>query len=55
MRGRTYEYRVSEMFLVEPNRAMGHGADKRERHSTLQTCTPIPTFDKRLIVRAERV
>jgi LPXTG-site transpeptidase (sortase) family protein len=22
---------------------------------TLQTCTPIPTYEKRLIVRAERV
>ena len=22
---------------------------------TLQTCTPIPTFEKRLIVRAERI
>ena len=22
---------------------------------TLQTCTPIPTFQKRLIVRAERI
>jgi sortase A len=22
---------------------------------TLQTCTPIPTFEKRLIVRADRV
>ena len=45
---------------------MARGRSSQDRHPTewhvrgcdvltLQTCTPIPSFEKRLIVRAERV
>jgi sortase A len=54
-RGRTYEYRVSGSFLVEPTDAWVTGRVEGKDMLTLQTCTPIPTFEKRLIVRAERV
>ncbi len=53
--GGEYEYRVIESFEadLEDTWVMGHveGRDLL----TLQTCTPIPSLDKRLIVRAERV
>ncbi len=53
--GETYEYEVSEMFVVDPydSWVMGQVADRDM--VTLQTCTPIPTFEDRLIVRADRV
>lgn len=53
--GRTYQYEVSEMFVVGPydSWAMGRVVDRDML--SLQTCTPIPTFEKRLIVRADRV
>jgi len=53
--GRTYEYRVSESFLAEPTDAWVTGQVRGRDMLTLQTCTPIPTFEKRLIVRAFRV
>ena len=34
---------------------MGNGESAGRDLLTLQTCTPIPTFEKRLIVRAERI
>jgi len=53
--GRTYEYRVNDTFLVDPNDRWVTGQIRGRDMLTLQTCTPIPTFEKRLIVRAERV
>src|SRR5215203_1821628 len=53
--GRAYEYRVSETFLAEPTDAWVTGQVRGKDMLTLQTCTPIPTFEKRLIVRADRV
>jgi sortase A len=53
--GRTYEYRVSETFLAEPSESWVMGQVRGRDMVTLQTCTPIPTFQKRLIVRADRV
>jgi len=54
-RGRTYEYRVSDTFLVGPTDQWVTGQIRGKDLLTLQTCTPIPTFEKRLIVRAERL
>jgi sortase A len=53
--GRPYEYRVSETFLAEPSESWVMGQVRGRDMLTLQTCTPIPTFQKRLIVRADRV
>jgi sortase A len=53
--GRTYEYRVSEAFLADPDDSWVMGQVRGRDMLTLQTCTPIPTFQKRLIVRADRV
>jgi len=53
--GRTYEYRVSETFLTDPTDRWVTGQVRGRDMLTLQTCTPIPTFEKRLIVRADRV
>jgi len=53
--GRRYEYRVIETFLVEPTDSWVTGQIRGRDILTLQTCTPIPTFEKRLIVRAERL
>ena len=53
--GRSYEYRVSETFLAEPSESWVMGQVRGRDMLTLQTCTPIPTFQKRLIVRADRV
>ncbi len=54
-RGRTYEYRVTGSFLVGPNESWVKDAVPGRDMMSLQTCTPIPTFEKRLIVRANRV
>jgi sortase A len=51
--GRSYEYRVSETFLVDPADSWVTGQVRGRDMVTLQTCTPIPTFQKRLIVRAD--
>ncbi len=53
--GRVYEYRVSEVFLVDPEDVWVMGQVRGRDMVTLQTCTPIPTFEKRLIVRADRI
>ena len=54
-RGRTYTYRVSETLVIDPTEQWVTGQIRGRDMLTLQTCTPIPTFDKRLIVRADRV
>ena len=53
--GRSYHYRVLESFIVGPFDNWVTGRVRGRDLLTLQTCTPIPTFHKRLIVRAERV
>ena len=53
--GRSYRYRVSEVFVVDPTDSWVMGQVRRRDMVTLQTCTPYPTFQKRLIVRADRV
>ena len=53
--GRRYEYRVLESFIVGPHDDWVTGRVRGRDLLTLQTCTPIPTFEKRLIVRAERM
>jgi len=53
--GRSYEYQVSETFLADPADLWVMGQVKGRDMVTLQTCTPIPTFQKRLIVRADHV
>ena len=53
--GKAYEYRVSESFVVDPTDVWVMGQVEGRDMLTLQTCILIPSFDKRLIVRAERV
>jgi sortase A len=53
--GTKYDYRVLESFAVWPDENWITGKVRGRDLLTLQTCTPIPTFQKRLIVRAERV
>jgi sortase A len=53
--GKKYTYRVTETFVVEPNDSWVMGRVRDRDIVTLQTCTPIPEFDKRLIVRADRI
>jgi sortase A len=53
--GHTFEYRVNETFLVDPTDRWVTGQIRGRDMLTLQTCTPIPTFEKRLIVRADRI
>ena len=53
--GEAYSYRVSEMLKVNPDDVWVMGEVVGRDMVTLQTCTPIPTFEKRLIVRADRV
>ena len=53
--GRRYVYRVAEAFVVDPSEVWVMGRIRGRDMLTLQTCTPIPGFQKRLIVRAERV
>jgi sortase A len=53
--GRNYEYRVTDAFVVNPDDTWVMGRIRGRDMLTLQTCTPIPGFQKRLIVRAERV
>jgi sortase A len=52
---RTYRYRVSEVFVTNPTDTGVMGQVRGRDMVTLQTCTPIPTFEKRLIVRADRI
>jgi sortase A len=53
--GKRYDYRVLESFIVGPRENWVTGRVRGRDLLTLQTCTPIPTFQNRLIVRAERV
>jgi sortase A len=53
--GNSYRYRVSEVFVVDPTDLWVMGQVRGRDMVTLQTCTPYPTFEKRLIVRADRV
>jgi sortase A len=53
--GRSYRYRVREVFVAEPKDVWVMGQVRGRDMVTLQTCTPYPTFEKRLIVRADRV
>jgi sortase A len=53
--GRKYRYRVTESFVVDPGEDWVTGQVVGRDMVTLQTCTPIPTYDKRLIVRADRI
>ena len=53
--GKRYDYRVLENFIVGPKDNWVTGRVKGRDLLTLQTCTPIPTFQYRLIVRAERI
>lgn len=54
-RGIRYDYKVIESFTVGPEDDWVTGRVRDRDLLTLQTCTPIPTFHKRLIVRAERI
>ena len=54
-RGQVYRYRVSDLFVVGPDARWVMGQVRDRDMVTLQTCTPIPTFENRLIVRADRV
>jgi len=53
--GGTYRYEVTESFVVDPSEVWVMGRVMGRDMLTLQTCTPIPGFQKRLIVRAEHV
>jgi sortase A len=53
--GRTYRYRVTEELVVDPTDSWVMGQVRGRDMVSLQTCTPIPTFEKRLVVRADRV
>jgi sortase A len=53
--GGIYDYRVIDSFEVGAEDRWVTGRVRGRDLLTLQTCTPIPTFEKRLIVRAERM
>ena len=53
--GTSYRYRVSEVLVVDPTDLWVMGQVRGRDMVTLQTCTPFPTFERRLIVRADRV
>jgi sortase A len=53
--GTSYRYRVSEVLIADPTDVWVMRQVRGRDMLTLQTCTPIPTFEKRLIVRADRV
>jgi sortase A len=53
--GTKYAYRVLESFAVWPDENGVTGRVRGRDLLTPQTCTPVPTFQKRLIVRAECV
>jgi hypothetical protein len=46
---------VTAAFVAGPRDAWVMGQVPGRDMVTLQTCTPIPAFDKRLIVRADRI
>lgn len=53
--GENYRYEVTEKMVVDPEDRWVMGEVRGEDMLTLQTCTPSPTFHKRLIVRAEKI
>jgi sortase A len=53
--GRRYDYVVIVSFEVGPLDRWVTGRVRGRDLLTLQTCTPIPSFEKRLIVRAEKI
>ena len=53
--GETYDYRVYESLLVDPEDTWVTKPVEGKTVISLQTCWPEPTFEKRLIVRAELV
>jgi sortase A len=53
--GTSYRYRVSEVFITDPKDVWVMGQVRGRDMVTLQTCTSYPTFEKRVIVRADRV
>ena len=53
--GKTYQYRVYESMIVDPEDTWVTEPVEGKKTITLQTCWPEPSFEKRLIVRAEIV
>jgi len=53
--GRRYTFRVFDLLTVEPNDYWTTYPVEGKTVVSLQSCTPIPTFENRLIVRAELV
>ena len=53
--GETYEYRVYESMIVDPDDFWVTRPIEGKKIISLQTCWPEPSFEKRLIVRAELV
>jgi len=53
--GASYTYRVTEMFVVDPDDTWVKDPMRGRDTVSLQTCTPYPTFEDRMIVRADRV
>jgi hypothetical protein len=53
--GNSYRYHVTEVFITDPKDVWVMGQVRGTDMVTLQTCTPYPTFQKRVIVRADRV
>jgi sortase A len=53
--GKRYNYKVLGSFIVGPQDNWVTGRVRGRDLLTLQTCTPIPTFQNRLIARAERI
>lgn len=55
-RGKTYTFRVYDFMVVRPQDVwVTYPVDDGRTTISLQSCTPIPTFENRLIVRAELV
>ena len=53
--GKTYQYRVYEKMIVDPDDFWVTKPVEGKKIISLQTCWPEPSFEKRLIVRAEIV
>ncbi len=53
--GRTYKYRAYQYFIVNPTDVWITEPVPGKEIISLQTCYPAPSFEKRLIIRAERV
>ena len=54
-RGKVFKYRVSEILVVDPSDRWAKAPVRGRDMVSLQTCTPIPNFEKRLVVRADRI